>query len=258
MKVFVLIAVFFLGFNASAQNPQVVLTTANTVVFRGVVDSSTVLTAQLKLAELVERRGAKNYPIYLVLDSPGGSIDAGLSFLEYAKNIRDLRTISIFAASMASAIAQTLPGERLALSNSTMMFHRAQGRFSGYFESGDVETTLWAAKAMVLSMELTNANRMKMDLSTYKALVQNEVWLFGKHNVEYRAADRIVDVVCTGTLIKSTATTSMSLGLFGSINLQFSNCPLIRYPIGATSARRYIVPTLRNYNYIKSKYLVSP
>lgn len=240
-----------------AQNETVVLTTYNTLTFRGEVNDLSVLDAQLKLTELVVRRGVKAYPIYLVLDSPGGSLDAGMTLIEFTKTVPNLKTISIFAASMASAIAEALPGERLALSSGTMMFHRAAGGFRGHFEVGEVESQLMFAKTIVIQMEVTNSSRMKMNLDVYKEIVHNELWLFGQNNINYRAADRLVDVVCTPTLIKKTetGTIEMLLSLFGggSQQVEFSGCPLLRSPRSGAGARKYLVPSITNYNVLTKK-----
>ena len=253
---FIVGSILFTALTYADTAPKIVLTTRNTVVLRGVIDDSSVIAAQYKLMEQVLVRGAKPYTIYLVIDSPGGVIDAGLSFIEFAKTIPNLKTISIFAASMASAIAETLPGERLVLANSTMMFHRAGGGFRGHFETGEVEAQLWAAKAMVREMEIINASRMKMTLESYKALAQNELWLYGKNTILYRSADQMVNAECTSSLIKQTQTSTMSfMGLF-EVQIDFSGCPLLRGPISTNKASgKYVVPSLRNYNYIKTKYL---
>ncbi|MGD5109989.1 ATP-dependent Clp protease proteolytic subunit, partial [Xanthomonas citri pv. citri] len=87
------------------------LTDNNFVAIRTQIDMDTVSKAQLEMAEIVSKRGNKDYVIYLVLDSPGGSIDAGLDLIESFKTIPKLETVTLFAASMASAIVEALPGK---------------------------------------------------------------------------------------------------------------------------------------------------
>ncbi len=253
MKSLVVIAVALFTQLANPQvalNEKILLTTTNTVVFRGVIDDSSVLNMQLKLFRLVAIRGAKDYPLYLVLDSPGGSIDAGLQFIEYAKVIRNLKTISIFAASMASGIAEGLPGERLVTQNGTMMFHRAAGRFEGYFETGEVESHLTFAKSIMKGMEKTNADRLKLDINAYKDLVRTELWLYSADNITQHAADRVVDIECSNALINNKETVSFET-LFGSGTVSFSGCPLMRSPNGGDIGK-YLVMNLRNYRLIKN------
>lgn len=245
-------AIFDIANAQSRTNQTVTLTTTNSVVLRGVIDDTSVLDTELKLVTQNIKRGRAAYPIYLVLDSPGGDIDSGLSLIEFAKSMRNLHTVSIFAASMASAVAEALPGERLVTQNGIMMFHRAAGTFRGYFETGEVESELWVSKAMVRQMENTNSSRMRMPVQSYKNLAQNELWLFGDLAVTYRAADRVVDLLCTNELINKTETTVVQsiFSLFGgggTTTLKFSGCPLLRAAQVDSENAKYLVPSVRNY-----------
>lgn len=232
---------YFVGFvlgrcaieNASAQlpkNEQVHLNSKNTVVLRGEVSPTSIITIQLALADLVETRSVATYPIYLVLDSPGGDVDSGLQFIEFAKTIPNLRTITIFAASMAAGIVEGLPGSRLIAGNGTLMFHRAAGQLSGQFEVGEMETRLAMAKEMVRNMEQNNAERLGITLEDYKVKIKDEYWLLSKRAVSEKAADKIIDIVCSQELINTREEISME-SIFGTAHLEFSGCPTFRYPV---------------------------
>lgn len=237
----------------AAANELLLLTSANTVTLRGPVTDSSVLDTQLKLFKLVAIRGAKQYPLYLVLDSPGGSIDAGLGFIEFAKTIRNLKTISIFAASMASGIAQALPGERLITQNGITMFHRAAGRFQGYFETGEVESHLELSKSIMRVMEATNATRLKMTIPAYKEAVHNELWIYSGNNITQSAADKVVDLECSNALVALKEQVTFQT-MFGSGSVTFSGCPLMRSPTGGDTAK-YLVSSMSNYRRLKQIFL---
>lgn len=203
------------------------LTDSNFVLIRNEINDQTVSKAQVELSKKVVQRGLKNYTIYLVLDSPGGSISSGLDFIEFAKTIPNLETVTLFAASMASAIVEALPGRRNVLSTGTLMFHRARGGVEGQFESGELESRLEFYKNMVRSMEKTNANRLGISLETYKAKVVNELWIFGADSVKSKAADEIVSVSCTPAVISSRSIETFEFMGMG-IDVSFSACPLIK------------------------------
>lgn len=211
----------------AAQVPQIQLTTANTINFRGEVSMESITTAMLKLTELNKQRGRAKYPLYLVMDSPGGSIFAGDAFIQFVRTIPNVHTISLFAASMASAIVQANPGNRYVTRNAVMMFHRAKGGFEGQFEEGEVEQQLKLWKSIVLNMENTNADRIKIPLADYKAKVKDEWWMYGKEAVEQKTADVVVDVVCTPELIEKREI-MLLMSMFGSAKAVFSACPLFR------------------------------
>lgn len=221
-----------LAFNLSSvvKAESLQLTTGNTVVFRGVVDGGSITDAMLKLSELSRTRGKASYPIYLVLDSPGGSIDAGLSFIEYAKTLPNVQTVSIFAASMASGIVEALPGKRYVTNQGVLMFHRARGSLQGQFEEGELESELAFFKSIVLGMEKTNAARIGISIQDYKSKVMNEWWLCGQQAIGANAADAVVDLQCSQELVDSRTTLSAET-IFGSYKLVFSGCPLFRAPL---------------------------
>ena len=215
---------------APAQERSIQLTPANTVVFRDEVTASSVSQVQQELAKLDKLRGNKNYPIYLVLDCPGGSIFAGQAFIEYAKTIKNLKTVTIFAASMCSGIVQQLQGERLAADNAVMMFHRAHAGVEGYLNDGELEEMVRFIKNVVLDMEIKNANRMGIDYQTYKNRIATEWWMYGSEVVTNKAADRSVALSCSSELIETKQVIEVET-LFGSISVEFSGCPLFRSPI---------------------------
>lgn len=216
---------------AGSETPNLILLTpTNTVNMRGAIDFDSVTNAQLELARQVAVRGKKNYKIYLIMDSPGGMIEAGEDFIQFARRIPNVDTVSLFAASMASAIVEALPGKRYALDNSVLMFHRAKGGFKGQFETGEVESQLALAKTMVKHMEQRNADRLKLTLEEYKSLVVNEYWAHGVDIKTQGMVDEITELECSPALV-NTRVRMLIGGLFDSATLTFSGCPLIRSPL---------------------------
>ncbi len=213
-----------------ASNQVVELNPDNTVVYRGQVDGLSATNMILRLLGLAAKRGTADYPIYLVLDCPGGSIYAGEQFIQAVKLIPNLKTVTIFAASMCSAIVEGLPGERLIVDNGILMFHRAKGSFQGQFEDGEVESQLKLWKSIVHSMEQRNADRMSISVEQYKSEVKDELWLYGSDNISQKTADRTVDLKCTNELMAQMETVTED-GLFGPSESAFSGCPLLRIPL---------------------------
>jgi ATP-dependent protease ClpP protease subunit len=210
---------------------ELLLTENNTINFRGVVTNESVQTAMLEVQKLNLRRGIRNYPIYIVFDSPGGSIDAGNNFINFVKMYKNIHTVGLDAASMASAIMQQLPGKRYVTSTSVLMFHRASIRgLGGQVETGELETRLALIKKMVLALENGNANRIGISLEEYKKRVVNEWYVYGLDNVEQGTADKVVNIRCSDKLIQSRSVT-YEYSLFGSRKSTYSGCPLFRSPL---------------------------
>lgn len=238
-----LVATAVLGFSSStarsasripASDSTVVLTPENSVVYRGVVDGGSITSILLKLLDLNNKRSDVSQPIYLVMDCPGGSIAAGDSFIQAAKVIPNVKTVTIFAASMCAGIVEALPGERLVTENGILMFHRAKGSFEGQFEDGEIESQLALWKTIVRTMEQRNADRMSISLEEYKVEVKDELWVYGKDNLSKKSADRLVDIQCSKELVEQHETEHVQ-SFFGSADLVYSACPLLRVPISTES-----------------------
>lgn len=228
--VFLLLTVLIPLSGITAENKTITLHTYDTVVYRGEVTTESVTAISIDLLEKHVLRGTKDYPIYLVIDSPGGTIYIGEQFIQLAKVIPNVKTVTIFAASMASAIVEGLPGERLIVENGILMFHRARGQFQGQFEEGELESELALWKKFVQNMEQRSANRMSMSLEDYKKKVKDEYWIQGADAVSSHGADSVVDIVCTKNLINARQTITQDT-LFGTQTLNFSGCPLFRAPL---------------------------
>lgn len=227
-KLIIATVTFFVTTAALAQE-VIKLNTKNTVLIRGEISGESVTKATMELVEALGTRAGKDYPIYIVLDSPGGDIEAGEDFIQFAKVFKNIKTVSVFAASMASSIVEALPGERLITDTGTLMFHRAKGGFKGQFETGELESELEFAKEVVRRMERRSASRIGMTLAEYKARVKDEMWLTAEHALQIRAADRVVALECSKDLIDGREVKEIAFFIF-RIKLEFSTCPLLRSP----------------------------
>lgn len=202
---------------------SITLTLKNTVNIRGSIDERSMKIAAVQL-EILRQQNPKE-TIYLVINSGGGQIDAGLQFIRFAKSLDNVKTITLEAASMASAIVEALPGERLMTENATFMFHRARGSVEGFYD-GEIESRLAFFKKMIAVLEEGNAKRIGISLSNYKANVLGEWWLVGKEAIRNNVADRIVSLKCdkelTNTLFELPEQT-----MFGTVVKKVSSCPLL-------------------------------
>lgn len=229
-----LLLLFFLSFSAFASPTKINLTPENTVVFRDAVTSNSIGVLQQDLFA-ISAGLEKDDIIYLVIDSPGGSIPAGLDMQDIITLIpQKIHTISIFAASMGFFLSQ-LGDQRFITERGVMMGHRAKGGFEGQFENGEIESQLALWKKIVRSMEEFLAEKMGISLEKYKEKTKDEMWLYGKEAVSENAADDVVQIICSPELIKqviSVETTTMTL--FGPMSKKstYSGCPLIRNPLG--------------------------
>lgn len=205
----------------------ITLEDANTVVLRGPVTGSSV-GKTMKQLQKISRSISKNTPIYLVLDTPGGSISDGMDLIDFAKALpQKVNTITLFAASMGFHIAQSLDTRYIA-HDGTLMSHRARVEGLGGQVKGELETRYKMLLRAVDMLDSVAASRLGMSLKDYEAMIVNEYWVFGFDAIGQKAADEQVLLKC-GESLDGTDTVEYQT-LFGSAQVTFSKCPLIKEP----------------------------
>jgi len=215
-------------------NDQVVLTKDNLVVLSGEINGDISGEIISKAKDLGNRRLSAGKPVYLFLNTPGGSIQTGLEMIEALKGLdRPVSTVSLFAASMGFQVVQAL-GERLVLKNGVLMSHRAAGQFEGYFGGQrpsqlDNRYNLWLSRLTELDEQTVNRSNGKQTLQSYQKAYADELWLTGAQAVENGYADRVVTVKCDSSLDGVTSHSTDFLGL--KIVYDLDNCPINTSPM---------------------------
>lgn len=203
------------------------LEASNTVVLKGPVTDESVSDVMKKLQK-ISRSISKDTPIYLVLDTPGGSIPAGMDLIDFAKALpQKVHTVTLFAASMGFQIAQGL-NNRYIVRTGTLMSHRARMEGLGGQVNGELETRYKMVRRSVDYLDMIASQRMGLDLKTYQNKIINELWVFGFDALDEKVADETVLVSCGESMNGTYDQTFMTM--FGPVKVTFNNCPLIKAP----------------------------
>jgi ATP-dependent protease ClpP protease subunit len=200
----------------------------NMVVFRGPVTDNSVSRLMLKIQRRSNSLSAST-PIFLVIDSPGGSVFAGLNFIDFLEALpQKIHTVTLFAASMAFQIVQN-QNTRYVLRQGTLMSHRARlSKLSGQMD-GELESRYKMIKRKIDYLDVVAADRMGMALDEYKRMIKDEYWVHGFDAVGDQAADEMVLLRCGKSLSGVERVTYRTM--FGPVVATFSKCPLIRTPL---------------------------
>ena len=172
--------------------------------------------------------------INIVLYTPGGSIAAGQLFFDTLNALPcTFNTVTIFSASMGYQTVQNL-GKRYIIPSGILMSHRASiSNLSGEL-GGELDSIIKLIKDNVSEMETVAANRIGITLQNYQSQISDELWLTGQQAVNLNHADEIVLVRCDKSL--SGVTTRRVSTFFGTLDVDFSNCPMITAPVGIRAA----------------------
>jgi ATP-dependent Clp protease protease subunit len=211
---------------ALAKNEEIVLTEDNSIMFNQQVSED---YASKKTLEVM-KKAKKGIPLFLVLDTPGGSVTAGLAFIDAVKSLKvPVHTITIFAASMGYQFVQEL-GVRYITPSGTLMSHRgAVGGLSGQVP-GELNSRLNHIQSILSGMSSRAAARVGMDKKAYDDAIVNELWVSGEEAVNSKHADKLANVQCDKALIEETYE-DQRITIFGRVNVVFSKCLLISAPI---------------------------
>lgn len=211
---------------ANATPVNITLTENNSVIFNDQVTSELVSKKTLEIMS----KSLKASPIYLVLDTPGGSVTAGLRFVDSIKSLGiPVHTITIFAASMGYQFVQEL-GTRYIIPSGTLMSHR--GFLSGVSGQvpGELNSRVNHIQSILSGMSERASKRVGMTKEAYDAAIVNELWLNGNEAVDKKHADALANVKCADNLLRETYEQDVRTP-FGIATLQFSKCPLISAPL---------------------------
>ena len=153
-------------------------------------DVANTIVAQLLFLEMED----PDADICLYINSPGGSITAGMAIYDTMQYIKpQVRTVCIgMAASMGAFLLMAgEKGKRCALPNSEVMIHQPLGGASG--QATDVQIRAeWLLKTKVKMTEMM-AEMSGQPIEKVKADVERDYFMSAKEALEYGIFDEIFD-----------------------------------------------------------------
>lgn len=213
---------------AAQATTVITLNKRNTLVLRNVIMSDTITKVQQQ-ANKVSQGLSKDEQIYLFLDTPGGSIEAGEQLITTLQGLpQKVNTITSFAASMGFITAQSL-NARYILPNGILMSHRARGGAEGQIP-GELNTRVNFFTGMLDDKDAQIAARVGMNKEDYQKMILNEYWIAGQRAVTAKMADAVVLVRCDKELTEGKSTEVIQT-FFGAVRVTYSDCPLVTAPL---------------------------
>jgi ATP-dependent Clp protease protease subunit len=200
----------------------------NFVSLREVIsqDSSSKLLLKLNGIE------NKHETLYLYINSPGGSVMAGLEIINYIKSLqqRSKKVICIAhnAISMAFVIFQYC-SERYILESSTLMQHQMSLGVQGKLY--DINSRLTYINSLETKLNQDQSKRLNISEEKFMQKIQHDWWLYSDDIITHNAADKMVSIFCSFDNYDETVIVNT---IFGDVQIKYSACPLINYPLHIT------------------------
>jgi len=163
------------------------------IIFLG--DEVNDVTASLVVAQLLFLESEdSNKDINLYINSPGGSVTAGMAIYDTMNYIKcDVSTICVgMAASMgAFLLSGGAKGKRYALPNAEIMIHQPLGGTQGQATDMEIEVEhMLRIKKNLISIMAENAGK---DYDTVLADCERNNWMTAKEALEYGLIDNVVE-----------------------------------------------------------------
>jgi len=224
-----LVIILFGGVSLGAKtiNTPLLLSKDSTFILRSPVDSDSMSRLTYDILS------SPSQEITLYLSTPGGSVLAGMSFIDTVKASGKVLTCIVdFAASMGFAIAQACD-HRIILPNGIMMQHHAS-MGANHQPMPNLISLINLVERLVQKLEKMQADRLGITTKAFEELYKNDWWLLGKEAVKHKAADEVRSVQCPIDMIKETYEEVITIFIF-TFNVTWSKCPLIQNPIKVDS-----------------------
>lgn len=163
------------------------------IVFLGeAIDDQVANSVVAQLLHLESADPEKDISLYI--NSPGGSVTAGLAILDTMEYIRsDVSTICIGqAASMAAVLlACGAPGKRYALPNSRVMIHQPSGGAQGQ----QTEIAIVAKEILYIRERLNKilADKTGQKIETIQADTERDNFMSAEEACSYGIVDQVVE-----------------------------------------------------------------
>ena len=159
-------------------------------------DSANLIVAQMLFLEAED----PEKDIYLYINSPGGSVTAGLGIYDTMNHIRpQVCTICVgLAASMgAFLLAAGEKGKRMSLPNSRIMIHQPLGGAQG--QATDIE--IQAREILYLKQRLNEAlaNNTGQPLEKIAEDTERDFFMSPQEAVDYGLIDQVIDRTSVGS-----------------------------------------------------------
>lgn len=209
--------------NMGKPTTEIELDSGNVISVRGEVDDA-MASKFIKDVETV-----KGDDVYVYISSPGGSVLSGMKMVSYARATpKKIICVVDIAISMAFVFLQACD-ERLSTENSIGMQHVTSYSIKPQQAPNAVSFQKFLER-MAEQMDQTQAKRVGLSYSEFKAKTRSDWWTFGEDVAEQGVTDRTVKVTCAKRLINETTDETVRTQ-FGPASVTWSACPLITEPL---------------------------
>ena len=219
------------------------LDTNNTVVLRGEVNESSVGSVI---------KGIENINsdiVYLYLDTPGGSVFAGMQLVSYIRaSPKKVVAVVNTAISMGFVILQAAD-ERIGTESSLAMQHTVSYGIRPQPAPNAVSFQRFLERSTEL-MDRAQSKRIGISYVDFKQKTRSDWWTYGQDVIDANIVDRSATVTCTKRAMNAEIEDT-KLTAFGPLVVTWSGCPILGAPL-KVDAKKFFGGTQLEFEIIQS------
>lgn len=206
----------------------ITLKDSNFVSIRGPITSGSITTVLTTLIDKVS--SLEDDDIYIYINSPGGSVDAGMQLVTYIESLKEqnivVNCIAENAMSMGFLIFQYCDNRYITKYATLMQHQMSLGNIKGKIK--EINSYIEYINLMEDKINLDQATRIGLSIDEFNTKINNDWWLYSTNIIENKVADKVVSIKCNFRNYQETITIQ---SIFGEISVIYSRCPTISAPI---------------------------
>ena len=144
------------------------------------------------ISQLIYLDNAGTDPISLYINSPGGSVSAGLAIYDVIRNLNsEVNTICLGkAASMAAVILSGGTGKRQLLPHSEVMIHQPSGGVDG--QAADILIAASHIESVKAVLNKILSENCRADIKKIEEATERDHWMSAEEALDFGIADGIL------------------------------------------------------------------
>lgn len=147
----------------------------------------------LAVARNILELSKKHKPVYLLINSPGGSVLDGAQIVSAIESSKEpVYTVCLQICASMAAIIHQYGTKRFSVDRSILMFHDASGGLQGSMPQ--MKSRLKLLDNYVTKMDANVAMRTGQSLDSFLSKVSNEIWLDAEDAMAQKYSDGLVSV----------------------------------------------------------------
>jgi len=158
------------------------------------LNSAVTYNSTQKIIEELKALEAKSHaPIFLLIDSPGGSVyDGNLVISQMEASKAPIYTVCMRLCASMAAYIHSYCHKRLSVDRSTLMYHPASGGIGG--QVPNMVSMLASVTRTINKLNANIVSRSKLSRQDFEAKVAYEIWIDAEDALEQGLTDEIVSV----------------------------------------------------------------